>query len=324
MAGRGTAQLAGVMNTQHHDNDITLVVGGTGKTGRRVAERLAAGGRPVRIGSPSSRPGFDWNDESTWEPALEGVGAAYLTYAPDLGLPGAADRIRDLAARARGAGVRRLVLLSGRGQHGHAPAEQAVRDSGLAWTIVRSSWFAQNFNEGFLTPMVVEGTLAVPAGEAAEPFVDADDLADVVVACLTDERHSGEIYEVSGPRMLRFADAAAEISRAIGRPVHFAPISEREFVDGMAAAGVPDELLTVLCEVFAELRDGRNATTTDGVQRALGRPARDFAEYARDAAAAGAWAGWPTATWRGGSPCRPPTPAAWCCPTGSAPCSRST
>ncbi len=277
------------MDAQHRDNDITLVVGGTGKTGRRVAGRLAAAGRPVRIGSPSSRPGFDWDDEATWEPALQGVGAAYLTYAPDLGLPGAADRVRDLAAAARGAGVRRLVLLSGRGQHGHARAERAVQDSGLPWTIVRSAWFAQNFSEGFLTPMVVDGTLAVPVGEAAEPFVDAGDLADVAVAALTDDRHSGEIYEVSGPRMLRFADAAEEISRATGRPVHVVPISERDFADGMAAAGVPDGLVTVLSEVFAELRDGRNATTADGVRRALGRPARDFAEYARDAAAAGAW-----------------------------------
>ncbi len=140
-----------------------------------------------------------------------------------------------------------------------------------------------------LTPMIVDGTLAVPTGEAAEPFVDAGDLADVAVAALTDGRHSGEIYEVSGPRMLRFADAAEEISRPTGRPVHFVPISERDFADGMAAAGVPGALLTVLSEVFAELRDGRNATTADGVRRALGRPARDFVEYARDAAAAEAW-----------------------------------
>ncbi len=140
-----------------------------------------------------------------------------------------------------------------------------------------------------LTPMIVDGTLAVPTGEAAEPFVDAGDVADVAVAALTDERHGGEVYEVSGPRMLRFADAAAEISRATGRPLRVVPISDRDFADGMAAAGVPGELVTVLAEVFAELRDGRNAPA-DGVRRALGRPPRDFAEYARDAAVAGAWA----------------------------------
>jgi uncharacterized protein YbjT (DUF2867 family) len=273
---------------QHHDNDITLVVGGTGTTGRRVAARLAAAGRPVRVGSRSGRPRFDWADQTTWEPALEGVGAVYLSYAPDLGLPGAADRVRDVAAAARAASARRLVLLSGRGQHGHAPAERAVRDSGLAWTIVRSAWFAQNFSEGFLAPMVADGVLAVPAGEAAEPFVDVDDLADVAVAALTDDRHDGRVYEVSGPRRLRFAEAAAEIARAAGRPVRYAPVAERDFADGMAASGVPGELIGVLDEVFAELRHGGGAVA-DGVPRALGRPARDFAEYARAAAAAGVW-----------------------------------
>jgi uncharacterized protein YbjT (DUF2867 family) len=271
------------------DTATTLVIGGTGKTGRRVAERLTANGLPVRVGSRSGDPAFDWDDEATWEPALRGVGAAYLAYSPDLGLPGAAERVRALADLAVSRGGGRLVLLAGRGQDGHAPAEQAVKESGAEWTIVRSAWYAQNFSEGFLTDSVREGVLAVPAGDAAEPFVDAADVADVAVAALTDDRHVGQIYEVTGPRLLMFAAAADEIARATGRQVRYLPITSQEFTAGMIDAGLPGDLVTVLTEVFAELRDGRNADTTEDVERVLGRPPRDFAEFARTAAATGVW-----------------------------------
>jgi uncharacterized protein YbjT (DUF2867 family) len=282
MVDRSLRRLARDMTTNLIDTTTTLVIGGTGKTGRRVAERLTANDLPVRIGSRSGDPAFDWEDEATWEPA-------YLTYSPDLGLPGAADRVRALADLAVSHGVRRLVLLSGRGQHGHVPAERAVQESGAEWTIVRSAWFAQNFSEGFLLDPFRDGVLALPAGDAAEPFVDAGDVADVAVAALTDDRHAGQIYEVTGPRLLTFAAAADEIALAIGRPVQYLPIDGRAFTAGMTDAGVPDDLVAVLAEVFDELRDGRNASTADGVERALGRPPRGFAEFARSVAATGVW-----------------------------------
>ena len=294
MSPRRSAMGAGAAATltDHMTTDnaqTTLVVGGTGTTGRRVAARLAALGLPVRIGTRSSRPRFDWDDADTWAPALEGVGAAYLTYAPDLGLPEAAGRIRLFAELARSAGVRRLVLLAGRGQHGHAPAERAVQEFGLEWTVVRSTWFAQNFSEGFLADMVAGGTVAVPAGDAVAPFVDADDLADVVVAALTEDGHGGRVYELTGPRLLGFTDAAAEISRARGADVAYLPIAEADYAAALAADGTPAALTHVLCEVFAELREGGNASTTDDVERVLGRPPRDFAVFAAAAAADGAW-----------------------------------
>jgi uncharacterized protein YbjT (DUF2867 family) len=289
MVDRPRQRLARSMTTNLIDTTTTLVIGGTGKTGRRVAERLTATGLPVRVGSRTGDPAFDWDDEATWEPALRGVGAAYLSYSPDLGLPGAAERVRALADLAVGRGARRLVLLSGRGQDGHAPAEQAVQESGAEWTIVRSAWFAQNFSEGFLAGPVRDGVLAVPAGDAAEPFVDAADVADVAVAALTDDRHVGQVYDVTGPRPLTFAAAADEIARATGRQVRFLPITSREFTAVMTDTGLPGDLVAVLTEVFAELRDGRSASTTDGVERALGRPPRDFAEFARRAAASRVW-----------------------------------
>lgn len=287
MGAEAFGRLADHMTTDNAQT--TLVVGGTGTTGRRVAARLTALGRPVRIGTRSSNRRFDWDDADTWAPALDGVDAAYLTYSPDLGMPEAAGRIRRFAELARSSGVRRLVLLAGRGQHGHAPAERALQESGLEWTVVRSAWFAQNFSEGFLADLVADDTLAVPAEDARDAFLDVDDLAEVVVTALTEDGHGGKVYELTGPRLLAFADAAAEISRARGALLAYVPIAEADFVAGLAADGTPAALTEVLCEVFADLRGGDNASTTDDVERVLGRPPRDFAAFAAVAVAAGAW-----------------------------------
>jgi uncharacterized protein YbjT (DUF2867 family) len=265
----------------------SVIIGGTGKTGRRVAARLIEMGVPVRATSRTGEHTFDWDDETTWSPALRDAGAVYLTYAPDLGLPGAADRVRELAALAADSGVRRLVLFSGRGQHNHEPAERAVQESGLEWTIVRSAWLAQNFSEDFLAPMVGAGVLALPAGDAVIPFIDADDVADVAVAALTEAGHHGEIYEVTGPRSLGFAEAAEEIARATSRPLGYLAVDDHEYASGMAEEGVPPDLAAVLSEIFVELRTGESAHPTDAVQRALGRPPRDFTAFVR--AAAGSW-----------------------------------
>jgi uncharacterized protein YbjT (DUF2867 family) len=271
----------------------TLVLGGTGKVGRRVAERLAAGGLPVRIGSRSAEPRFDWEDRSTWDPVLDGVGSAYVAHHWDA-LPGAAETLGAFAELAMTRGVRRLVLLSGRGEDEAERAWRAVRGSGAELTVLRSTWFAQNFSEVYWRDQVQSGEVALPAGDTPEPFVDADDIADVAVAALTDDRHIGEVYELTGPRLLTFAEAVLEISRAVGREIRYAPISIEEFAAAAAAQGVPSEVVEMLTILFGEVLDGRNARVADGVQRALGREPRDFSDYARDAAATGVWS--PSAT----------------------------
>jgi uncharacterized protein YbjT (DUF2867 family) len=273
------------------NDTTTLLIGGTGKTGRRVAERLRARGVPTVVASPSGRPRFDWDDQATWAPALEGVGAVYVTYYPDLAVPGAADRVGALAGLAVAAGAGRLVLLSGRGEEEAEHAEQALRAAGGAWTIVRSAWFAQNFSESFMLEAVLAGEVALPAGDVREPFVDADDIADVAVAALTEDGHSGRLYEVTGPRLLSFAEAVEEIAAAAGRRVRYVPISPERFRAELTAQQVPDAFVWLLGYLFAEVLDGRNAHLSDGVQRALGRQPRDFSDYARDAAASGAWNG---------------------------------
>jgi uncharacterized protein YbjT (DUF2867 family) len=277
------------MTERTNTSTLTLVAGGTGKTGRRVAERLRARDLVVRIGSRAADPSFDWDRRDTWEAALRGVDAAYVSYAPDLAFPGAADRVAAFTRMAVDAGVRRLVLLSGRNEDGAQRAERAVERSGVDWTIVRASMFSQNFSEGFLIESVLHGELAFPAGNVAEPFVDTDDIADIAVAALTDDRHVGQRYEVTGPRLLTFADAAAEIGEATGRDVRYVPITSEAFAAALVHEGLPFDFVTDLTALFREILDGRNASLTDGVQRALGRAPRDFREYAADAAASGVW-----------------------------------
>jgi uncharacterized protein YbjT (DUF2867 family) len=268
-----------------------LVVGGTGKTGRRVAGRLTARSLPVRIGSRAADPAFDWEDPSGWPAALDGAGAAYITYYPDLAAPGAPEAIGALVDQALKQGVRRLVLLSGRGEEEVQRAERVLRESGADWTIVRASWFSQNFSESVLLEGVLAGEIVLPAGEIGEPFVDADDIADVVVAALTGDGHAGQLYEVTGPRLLTFSETAAEIARASGRPLRYTRVPADAFAAAMAEQGSPAEVTELLLYLFTTVLDGRNAHLADGVQRALGRAPKDFADYARDAAASGIWAG---------------------------------
>jgi uncharacterized protein YbjT (DUF2867 family) len=266
-----------------------LLVGGYGKTGRRVAERLEASGVPVRAGSRSATPVFDWNDSATWAGALDGVRAAYITYYPDLAAPGAANMIGGLVEAALKAGVRRLVLLSGRGEEEALKAEKVLKASGADWTIVRCAWFNQNFSESFLLDPILAGVVALPVGGVREPFVDADDIADVAAAALTDDRHIGRLYELTGPRLLSFGEAIAEIVAATGRKIRLEQISVSEFSNLLVAEGVPDELVGLLLVLFSEVLDGRNESLANGVFEALGRPARDFADFARDAAETGTW-----------------------------------
>ena len=265
-----------------------LVIGATGKTGRRVAGRLEARGIPVRHGSRGSVTPFDWEAPETWGPALRGARAAYVTYFPDLAFPGAVEKLESLCETARDVDVERLVLLSGRGEHHAKLGEDVVRHSGVGFTIVRAAWFAQNFSEGYLRDPVLAGVLPMPGGDVAEPIIDIDDIADVAVAALTEEGHEGELYEVTGPRLMSFADMAAELSLATGRAIRHVPISFEAFHATIAQAGG-----TFVADVFTaiarETLDGRNACTTDGVTRALGRAPRDFADFARAAARNGAW-----------------------------------
>lgn len=266
-----------------------LVLGGTGKTGRRIAERLKRRGLSVRVGSRGATPPFDWDDEAGWDACLEGVDAAYVSYSPDLAMPGATDAIQAFVDRAKRHGVRRLVLLSGRGEPEAQACEGIVQRSGLEWTVVRASWFFQNFSEGAFTEMVLAGRITLPAGEVPEPFVDVDDIAEVATRALAEQGHAGEVYEVTGPRAMTFSEVADELSRATGREITFVEVPHDAFLEEVRRSGAPRDVVWMLDYLFSTVLDGRNAHLTDGVRRALGRDPTDFSTYARDVASTGLW-----------------------------------
>jgi uncharacterized protein YbjT (DUF2867 family) len=265
-----------------------LVIGSTGKTGTRVVDQLEKRGIRVRHGSRSADIPFDWDNPQTWQAALSGIDKVYITYYPDLAVPGSVDAIDTLTGLAKDAGVRRLVLLSGRNEAEAQKAERVVMASGLQWTIARCAFFAQNFTEGAWLDEVRAGTVTLPVDDAQEPFVDADDIADVVVAALTDDRHVGRVYELTGPRLLSFRDAVAEIAAAAGRDIGFASVSMDDYTAMLTGYGLPQDFIWLLNHLFTEVL-GSKTELADGVQQALGRKPKDFADYAREAAATGVW-----------------------------------
>ncbi|EJM18275.1 putative nucleoside-diphosphate sugar epimerase [Pseudomonas sp. GM21] len=273
------------MNTQ----GTVLILGATGKTGRRITQRLKAAGLPVRLGSRQANPPFDWEDRTTWEAALDGVHAIYISYQPDIAVPGAVETIQAFTDLAVKSGVGKLVLLSGRGEVEAEHAESVIQNSGIDWTILRCSWFSQNFSEAHFLEPILQGELALPVGNIAEPFVDVEDIAEIAVQALTQPGHSSQLYELTGPRALTFADAVDEIAKAAGRDIRFIAVPPNAYRAALEQEQLPTELIELVHYLFTTVLDGRNTPVTDGVQQALGRPARDFTDYARRTAKTGIW-----------------------------------
>lgn len=272
-----------------HPTPIAITVG-TGKVGSRVAQRLGDAGIAHRIGSRRGQPPFDWDRPGTWAPFVEGCRSAFVAYVPDLGFPGGSEALSTFGEVCAAAGLEHLVLLSGRGEEGAAASEAALAATAPSLTVVRAAWFDQNFSEAFLRDQVLEGAVALPAGSVVEPFVDAGDIADVVVTCLGDpSAHQGRTHEVTGPELLSFADVAAVLTRATGRTVAYVPLEVDEYVAGAVDAGMAPEEAKVYAELFASITDGRNAHLTGDVEALLGRPPVSFEAFASTAAAAGAW-----------------------------------
>lgn len=275
------------------NDSTTLVLGASGKSGRRVAARLRLKGLPVRAVSRRSEIPFDWADPSGWNAVLQGVRAVYVV-PPAVPAP-----VHEFAAQATAAGVRHLVLLSGRGADDWGDssfgrdmrdAEDAVSASDIPWTILRPNNFAQNFDEELWHQPLLDGELALPAGDIGEPFIDLEDVADVAAHVLIDpDRHTGRVYELSGPRSITFEEAVDLISRACGRSISFRRINPRDYVEALVGQGVDRGGAEHVAEMFVLMGSGVIAETTEDVAAVLGRPARSFEDYVLRVAVTGAW-----------------------------------
>ena len=266
-----------------------LIIGKNGKTGARVNQRLQALGFATRPVSRSTIPAFDWDKPTTWHSAIDGTRVAYVTFQPDLAVPGAEATIKEFVHVAADAGVEHIVLLSGRGEAGAERAEQILMHSGMTWNVVRASWFAQNFSESFMLDGILAGELVLPAGDTVEPFIDVDDIADVAVAALTEAGHHNKLFEVSGPRALSFAECIQEISAAVGRPLKYTQVSIDAYINQLQEQGIAADMQWLLRELFTVVFDGRNSKVVPGVEQALGRPATDFRSYVKKTVASGTW-----------------------------------
>ena len=266
-----------------------LVLGGTGKTGRRVAERLIQLGENVRIGSRRAEPPFDWHKPEGWEAVLDKVDSVYITFQPDLAVPGTRQIMEKFISTAVKVKVQKMVLLSGKGEKEAELCEQILMETGVDWTIVRASWFNQNFNESFFLDPILAGHLALPKADVPVPYVDADDIADVVVETLLNNKHTGQIYELTGPRQLTFEQVADEISAATGRTVHFHSITAEEYTKVLREAHVPEDYIWLIDYLFTEVLNEENSGVSGDIEKVLGRKAKDFTEYARETAATGIW-----------------------------------
>lgn len=266
-----------------------LIIGGKGKTGRKVAYSLIKLGKNIRIGSRSENPSFDWEKSETWKKALERMDVVYITFQPDLAVPGAAKIIEDFTSLAVKSGIKKMVLLSGKGEKEAERSEQIVMNAGVNWTIVRASWFNQNFSESFLLDPILAGNVALPKSEIPIPFVDTDDIADVVVEALINDKHNGQTYQLTGPRQLTFRQVIEEISTIIGRNIKFDSITLDEYSKMLKQYQVPEDYIWLINYLFKEVLVNENSSVSNDIEKVLGRKSKDFMEYAKETAVTGVW-----------------------------------
>nr|WP_199000313.1 NAD(P)H-binding protein [Flavobacterium sp. ASV13] len=267
-----------------------LVLGSNGKTGRRVVERLEqAENIEIRLGSRNEKIPFDWEKPESWQAVLQDIDTVYITFQPDLAIPSAVHTIEQFTNLATASGVQKMVLLSGRGEKEAQLCEEMVKQNAKNWTIVRASWFNQNFSESIFLEPILAGVVALPRAEALEPFTDADDIAEVVTEALLNDNHNGKTYELTGPRLLTFEDAVNEIANASGQKIAFQGMPLVDYIQMLREYQVPEDHIWLINYLFEQVLDGRNATVTSDIEKILGRKAKDFSAYAKETARTGIW-----------------------------------
>lgn len=267
-----------------------LVIGGNGKTGRRVVQLLKENENvAIRIGSRSAEIPFDWEKPETWKNALNEIESVYITFQPDLAIPTAPETIKNFTLLATKLGVTKMVLLSGRGEKEAQICEEIVKAAAQKWTMIRASWFNQNFSESFFLDPILAGFVALPQADVLEPFIDADDIAEVVAKSLLDEEHNGKTYELTGPELLSFRSAVKEIAKITERNITFQSLELQEYINMLREYQVPEEEIWLINYLFSEVMDGRNSSTTNDLEKVLGRKATNFSAYVQKTAQTGIW-----------------------------------
>ena len=270
-------------------NKKILVLGANGKTGSRVIERLQKVNEvAIRIGSRNAAQPFDWENPETWSAVLHDIDSVYITFQPDLAVPAAAEIIQKFATLATNLGVQKMVLLSGRGEKEAQLCEEIIKNTAKNWTIVRASWFNQNFSESFFLEPILAGFVALPRAEALEPFTDANDIADVVVECLLHD-HNNQTYELTGPKLLTFPEAIAEIAKATHKEIQFQAVTLEEYKQMLREYQIPEDHIWLVNYLFEQVLDGRNSHITNDIEKVLGRKPTDFETYAKETAKTGIW-----------------------------------
>ena len=271
-------------------NSNILIIGGTGKTGRRVVEQLNRIGIEPRIGSRNASPSFDWDNKDTWIKALQGIERMYVTYYPDLAVPGAKESVESLTHLAKELGVKKMVLLSGKGEAEAEACERIVINSGIQYSIVRASWFNQNWSESFFLDSILSGEVALPMSDVQIPFVDANDIAEVAATVLLDDKYNGEIIEVTGPELITFKEIVDIISATSQTELNFHDITLEEYIEGMRQNQIPEDVVWLIEYLFSHvLTNPNNQVVVKDVERVLGRTAKTFLEYAQVTSKTGIW-----------------------------------
>lgn len=267
----------------------TLIIGSSGKTGSRILSKLNQAGYPVRLGSRKAEPTFDWEKPEGWEDVLQGINQVYISFQPDLAVPSSLEAIKTLVQVCRSNQVKRLVLLSGRGEPEARACEQIVQNSGLEWTILRSSWFLQNFSEGMFLEQILEGRVLFPKVAAKEPFVDLDDLCELAFASLVTDKHKNKLYELTGPELFSFKDVFETIAEVTNQPISFEELPLDDYLVTLKSFGLPEDVLWLISYLFRTVLDGRNESVVNDLELALGRKPKDFQTYAKETAKSGIW-----------------------------------
>ncbi|TGL21748.1 NmrA family transcriptional regulator [Leptospira yanagawae] len=268
---------------------LTLILGSSGKTGSRIVNKLNQLNYPLRLGGRKTIPAFDWEKSEGWDEVIQGIDQIYISYQPDLAHPNSIHHIQKLIELSKKNNVKRLVLLSGRGEPEAVACEKLVENSGLEWTILRSSWFSQNFSEGMFLGQILERNVIFPKLKSTEPFVDLEDLTDLAVDALVKNVHIGKKYELTGPTLLSFQDAFGQIAKELNETISYEEIPLDAYITMLNEYGLDQETIWLIRYLFETVLDGRNESVVDDFEKVMGKKPKDFTNYVKVTAKSGIW-----------------------------------